>query len=256
VLVIARDAAQAPLAWGRVDVLANPGGVVPVSVVVDQPDFLTFTDTIAPLPDTVTGAGLWLLSAGPNPPLYQLIDNLTAPGPSASWSLTIPTTPIQFLSLEMVSIDDGGYPRQAQRTRLVDALPPSATFDPTLLAPVLVDAPDTTDPIHPETSWTVGAGLTGEIQLVGLYPKLAKGNPAFLVFAPAGSSTTFRLPDVPPGLPHFDLAGPNGPPTGWNASIGYVDDEAATDWASVYLFQGLPVGPSSRVSTSGSWSLP
>lgn len=236
VLVIAYDAGDQPLAWGRADVNANPGNVVPVSIQVDQPSFVTFTNTIAPIVPEAGGVSLLLSSSGEHPPYFQIWDSITSPSASEAWSLTVPDTPIPFTSWERVTIDDGVHRRTFQRSRLYDTLPGSSTFDPTTLAPVYLDPIDASDPEHPVLSWTVGPGATGDALSLHMGIHVAGGMPNFTLYGPTDLAPPFRLPDIPSETPHFALDVPHDPPDEWSGGVGCADQDNATAWEQFYLF--------------------
>ena len=248
VLVIARDAAQSALTWGVADgVPESPGNVVPLSITVADPAFMTFSETIAPIDPNASDARAWLTGGGGAAPVYMLTMAAAPPAPTESWSSTFPDGGFGFQLEEMVTYDEGASARHAHRLQYGMPLPPSSTFDPTTLAPVYLDPVDVSDPLHPVVTWSVDPGSSGDAVKV----TFGRGNVSlrYEITSAAGGPSSLRLPDVPASLP--DYSPTSHPPLDWgDGRVEFVDQAGEDGWPGFYLFTDFWVGPGTALVSS------
>ena len=250
IMVVASDASKAAIAWGVAsDLPESPGNVVPVAISVDQLAFKTFTDTIAPIDASATGATLWMTVADSEPIELWTMQSNMAPSPSASWSFTLPDFPLGMWVAESVAFQVGAHVHAAGRQQIYPSLPASTIFNPTALATLDLDPLDLSDPLHPRLTWTAGAGPVGDALFVSIYAGGGK-DAIFDVTAPSGGAALFRLPDVPAALLDYSPAVMmNNTPTTWKAGVSFMD-QLGQSWPGYFIFKGVTPGIGDVVTSS------
>lgn len=200
---------------------------------------------IAPIPPNAASATISVGSRG-GAPFIVATTSASPPGASLSFSGAFPDTPMAFDISEAVTYQDPTN-RMVYRGRVHDALPPSAAFDPSVIAPVEVTALDTSDPKHPILSWQTGSGTTGDVVDVLVHPNAFAANYWFRM---PPDRTSFRLPDVPPELDAWDP----GNAQGWiSAYAAQIDQEGHDGWAGLDMFVDPPLTLADVVVSRGDW---
>jgi hypothetical protein len=250
VLVVAYDATNTAIAWGEAkDLEESPGNTVPVAITIDQVAFRTFTETITPIGPTATNAGFWIFGAGDEATPFDDMQSVMPPASSESWSFVLPDTEFGMWSNEYVAYQEGAFTRAAGRQQIYANLPPTATLDPTTLAPLNLDAVNLMDPAHPILTWAVGAGPQGDAIFIDL---IANGgsDANYWISLPSGV-TSFRLPDIPAALAMYSPV--NATPTTWDATVDLMDQQGEDGWPGYYVFSSVsPAIGTVIVSSAGS----
>jgi hypothetical protein len=251
-LTVALDDAGAPLAWhATVDQPTSPGGELTVFDALDQGTFDVMTANIVGIPSDVAQTSIELhpLASLTGPLTFDVLQ--VAPGSPASYTAQF-WTPASFFAsytiVERVFFGNATAESDITRERTYAQLPATSTFAADAMALVSVAPLDVQDGAHPVVTWSVGDGPRGDYGKLTLSWDSGTATNLYTAVFPSDQIAPFVLPDVPPELSSY---APSDASQFSLVTMGYVDEETATDYAHSSIFQTLPVVDGLGVVYSG-----
>lgn len=244
-LAVALGAQSNVLAWGiALEQANNPGGGADVQIALAHTDIDQFSGAISDIPGAATGAQVDISADvdSMSPSYFRAYGVENAPDSTYGAQLLFPSGVFKsFKVTDYVTINGGtgsGSSSDVTRQRVYAKLPNTASFDVASIALVSMNPLDVSEPLHPQATWSVGAGPRGDYGTVYMQWGGGTAWTTYRATFPPDHATSFRVPDIPPELSSF---APTKTSTFGYTTVEYTDDERTNGYAESAIFHDVPL---------------